>query len=90
MSSEQVNRVREGRQHPHIRVTHTDVKELYVWNVLTQPNRAFDKVPHFAPALKQKKTNPVQPNAILLPSSPVVKQVLQRHGTSMWGKAKPG
>ena len=49
---EQVNKIREVPQHPHILVTHTDAKELYVWNVLTQPNRAFDKVSHSAPALK--------------------------------------
>ncbi|CAK0756589.1 hypothetical protein CVIRNUC_002468 [Coccomyxa viridis] len=39
----EVNKIREVPQHPHILVTHTDAKELYVWNVLTQPNRAFDK-----------------------------------------------
>ena len=46
MPCEQVNKIREVPQHPHILVTHTDARELYVWNVLTQPNRAFDKVPH--------------------------------------------
>ena len=39
----QVNKIREVPQYPHILVTHTDAKELYVWNVLTQPNRATEK-----------------------------------------------
>ena len=39
----QVNKIREVPQHPHIVVTHTDSEKLYVWNTMTQPNRALDK-----------------------------------------------
>lgn len=39
----QVNKIREVPQHPHIVVTHTDSEKLYVWNTVTQPNRALDK-----------------------------------------------
>jgi hypothetical protein len=43
----QVNKIRECPQHPHIVVTHTDAKELYVWDIEKQPNRATDKVSSF-------------------------------------------
>ncbi|EIE23954.1 WD40 repeat-like protein [Coccomyxa subellipsoidea C-169] len=40
----EVNKIRECPQHPHIVVTHTDAKELYVWDIEKQPNRATDKL----------------------------------------------
>ena len=40
----QVNKIRECPLHPQIVVTHTDAKELYVWDVERQPNRADAKV----------------------------------------------
>lgn len=39
-----MNKIRECPQHAHILVTHTDAKELYVWDIEKQPNRAADKV----------------------------------------------
>ncbi|CAL8462585.1 g2118 [Coccomyxa elongata] len=39
----EVNKIRECPLHPHIVVTHTDAKELYVWDIEKQPNRATDK-----------------------------------------------
>ena len=42
----QVNKIRECPLHPHMVVTHTDAKELYVWDIEKQPNRATDKVSH--------------------------------------------
>ncbi len=39
-----MNKIRECPLYPHIVVTHTDAKELYVWDVEKQPNRADAKV----------------------------------------------
>ena len=40
-----MNKIRECPLYPHIVVTHTDAKELYVWDVEKQPNRADARVP---------------------------------------------
>ena len=57
--SSQVNKIREIPQHPHIVVTHTDSEKLYVWNTVTQPNRALDKACPPAFLLTQKPFMPL-------------------------------
>ncbi|KAF8066179.1 D-cysteine desulfhydrase 1 [Scenedesmus sp. PABB004] len=40
----EVNKIRELPQVPEVVVTHTDARELYVWNTATQPGATRDKV----------------------------------------------
>ena len=51
--------------HPHVVVTHTDDKELYVWDVEKQPNRAHDK----ARATAYEQANPEVVHAACEPNS---------------------
>lgn len=48
----QVNKIRELPKHSQIVVTHTDAKELYLWNTETQPNHAKVCTGFLAPADK--------------------------------------